>query len=258
MQGLCVLHEQLIRHVGHIALRLHGLLGVVQRQSQHHLVLPEGDGVDDRGADLLGHQAVVILHHADLRCHLHGDGARQLKVVYLLLEAAYEVCEIVRGLRVFGKPRLLGLRDVLGQLDIAQVLYLELTGEDVHGELLHVLLVLLVHLIHHADVLHQRDLVLFELLDYLVDIDLSLVKLRLLLGNGLGSFLEQTEEALLFLLVEVQTLELDNKLAEHVAALTEILGLDAAQSGVGELGDILLCGTAVVHDLIGVLDVYLL
>ncbi len=50
----------------------------------------------------------------------------------------------------------------------------------------------------------------------------------------------------------------DNKLAEHIAALTEILGLDAAESGVRELGDILLRGTAVVHDLIGVLDVYLL
>ena len=69
---------------------------------------------------------------------------------------------------------------------------------------------------------------------------------------------EQAEEAFLFLLVEVQPFELDNKLAEHIAALTEILGLDAAESGVRELGDILLRGTAVVHDLIGVLDVYLL
>ena len=178
--------------------------------------------------------------------------------MYLLLEAAYEVCKIVRGLCVLRKPGFIGLRDVLRQLDITQVLYLELTGENVHGELLHVLLVLFVHLIHHADVLHQRDLVLFKLFDYLVDIDLSLVELRLLLGNGLGSLLEQTEEALLFLFVEVQPLELDNKLAEHIAALTEILGLDAAESGVRELGDILLRGTAVVHDLIGVLDVYLL
>ena len=177
--------------------------------------------------------------------------------MYLLFKAAYEVCKIVCGLRVLGKSGLFGFRDVLGQFDIAQVLYLKLTGEDVHGELLHVFLVLLVHLIHHADVLHQRDLVLFKLLDYLIDIDLSLVKLCLLLGDSLGSLLEQAEEALLFLFVEVQPLELDNKLTEHVAALTEVFGLDAAEGGVGELGDVLLRSAAVVHDLIGVLDVYL-
>ena len=45
----------------------------VHAQRQNHLALPEWDGVDDGGLDLLAHQRVVVLHQAELWGHLDGD-----------------------------------------------------------------------------------------------------------------------------------------------------------------------------------------
>ena len=114
-----------------------------------------------RGADLLGHQAV------DPFCTMRICGAICTEivrvssaVVYLLLEASYEVCEIIRGLRTREARSPLASRDVLWQLNIAQVLYLELTGEDymVSSFMYSVLFVLSYPSCRCP--LHQRDLVL--------------------------------------------------------------------------------------------------
>ena len=55
MECLRVLHKKLVRDVGDVALRLHSLLGVVKGECKHHLVFPQGNGVDNGGAYLLRH-----------------------------------------------------------------------------------------------------------------------------------------------------------------------------------------------------------
>ena len=231
---------------------------MIEGHGHDHLVFPQGDGVDDGGADLFGHEAVVVLHHADLGRHLHGDHAGQLQIMDLLLKAADHVGKVVGGLSVFGQSGFVGLLHHLGQLDLAQLLDLQLAGQDVHGQLLHVLAVLVVHLVHHADVLEQGDFMPLERFHDLVHVELGLVVLRLERGDALRRFLEQPADTLLLLGVKIQTLELDDQIAEHIADLAEILGAHGGQGGVGELGNVLLGGAAVVHDLLGVHDVDLL
>ena len=53
LQQIGVFLEQLIGHVGDSCLGSRGLSPVFQAQSQHHLALPQGDGIDQRGLDLL-------------------------------------------------------------------------------------------------------------------------------------------------------------------------------------------------------------
>ena len=175
--------------------------------------------------------------------------------MYLLLKAAYHVGKVVCGLRVFGEAGFLRLLLILRQLFIAELLYLQLARNDIHGQFLHVFEIPLIHLVHHADVLHQDDLMLFKGLDYLVDVDLGLVILRLERRDVLGGLLEQAKEALLFFGVEVQPLKLDDQIAQHTADLAQILRADAAQRGLGEFGNVLLRVGAVIHDLLGVQNV---
>jgi len=178
--------------------------------------------------------------------------------VYFLFKAADEIGEIIGGLGILRQAGLPGLLQHGRQLHAAQLLYLQLARQDVHGQLLHILLVALIHPVHHADVFHQYQLMLFQGLHYFVHIGLCLCKLGFHLSNGLTRLLKQAKKALLLLRVEVKALELHHQTAQHVSHLTQILGLDAAQSGVGELGDVLLGGTAVIHYLLGIGNVYLL
>ncbi len=54
--------------------------------------------------DLLDHRDLVALDEADLRCRLHGDGAREVEIGEFLLEARALRLEVLRGLRVLGAP----------------------------------------------------------------------------------------------------------------------------------------------------------
>ena len=198
------------------------------------------------------------LYHAYLRGHLDRHHARKLQVVQLFLEPAEHVGVVVRGLRVLGLAGL--LCDLLepGQLGLAQLLAAEFAGDDVHGQLLVVLLIHLVHLVHRGDVLHERELVLLKLVGDLVHVDFGLVVLGLERGDALTLLFEEAQEALFLLLVEVHALELDDQVRELLAHLAEVLGADLAERGVGEVRNVLLSSGAVVEDLLGVRDVYLL
>lgn len=121
LQGLCVLLEQVVGHVGHGTLGLHGLLAVGQTQCQHHLVLPQGDGVDDGGLDLLCHHGVVVLQQADLRPHLQADVAGQLQIIELLLKAFALVGQITSRLCILRQAGNLGLIHGLLQLVCAHI-----------------------------------------------------------------------------------------------------------------------------------------
>ena len=77
---------------------LHGLLAVGQTQCQHHLVLPQRDGVDDGGLDLFRHHGVVVLQKADLGAHLQADVAGELQIVELFLKPLAMVGQIAGSL----------------------------------------------------------------------------------------------------------------------------------------------------------------
>ena len=98
---------------------------------------------------------------------------------------------------------------------------------------------------------------LFKLCRYLVDVVLGLVVLGFERGYALALLFEEAEEALLFALVKVQTLELNDEVRQLLADLAHVLGAHLAQRGTGEIGDVLLRGGAVVEYLLAVRDVYL-
>ena len=222
MKLLRVALQKLVGHIRHLTLGLHGFFGMIHGQAEDHLALPERDGVDDGGADLLGHEGVVVLNHTDLRRHLQRDRTRQLKVVYLLLKAADHIGKVVRSLRVLGQAGLLSLALQFGKLDIPKLFDAHSAGNDIHCQLFHVFLVLLIHFVHQADVLEKNDFVALKLLDDLVDVYLGLVILGLDGSDILLGLVEQTEQALFLLRVKVHALEFDNEIAEHIADLAEV------------------------------------
>ena len=221
-----------------------------------HLVFPQGDGVEDRGLDLLDERGVVVLDHADLRGGLQRDHARELEIVELLFEPDALVLKVVGRLRILGQVRGFGLFAQLAQGGAAGLGQLLLAGEDIHGQLLEILQIPVIHLIHDGHVLQKRDLVLFQLPGDAVDVDLGRGEAGLeLLGIDL-CLAEQARDALLFRLLE--RFELHEQAGEHRADLAEIAGLDLGQRGVGEVRDVLLRGRAVLEHLLRVFQIDLL
>ena len=257
MQRFGVLLQQLVGHLGHSVLGADGFLRMCDAESEDHLALPERDGVDDGGLDLLRHHGVVVLDEADLRRHLETDVAGQLKVVDLLFEAGAEVREIPCLLGVFGQAGFIGFAEQLGESGLALGLELLLAGEDVHRDLLEVIEVALVHLVEHRNILHKNDLVLFEVAGDAVNIDFGLVIAQLQRFDLAALLLQETAQAFLFGVV-IEALELRDQRSDHLAGLAEVLRANRTEGAVRELGKLLLaCGT-VLHDLGRVRDVDLL
>ena len=174
----------------------------------------------------------------------------------LLVEAAYHILIVVDSLSVLRQAGLARLLLKLGQNDLLALLELLLAGEDVHRQLLKILLVEVVHLVKGGYVLQKGDLVLLKLVADLVHVDLGLVVLGLHHGDLVFGLLEETEEALLLLLAVVEALELNDEVREHAADLAHVLRADAVQRGAGEIGDVLLAGGAVLQYGVGIGDVY--
>ena len=76
---------------------------MLDAEGDDHLVLPERDGVDKSGLDLLRHHGIRALDEADLRRGLQRDLARELEVVDALLEAVALLGEIACRLGILGE-----------------------------------------------------------------------------------------------------------------------------------------------------------
>ena len=124
----------------------------------------------------------------------------------LLLKAADHVGKIVRGLRVLGKTGFLRLLLHRGKLNIAKLLNAKLAGDDIHRQLFHILLILLVHAVHQADVLEKSHFVTLQFLDDFVDIDFGLVILSHNGSDVLPRFVEKTAESFSLFGIEIQPL----------------------------------------------------
>ena len=256
LQHIGVLLEQIVGHIGDGGLGGGGLTAVLHAQSQHHLALPQGNGVDQRGLDLLQHEGVVVLDQTGLGAHLDGDHAGELQIVDLLLKAVAQVGVVVVSLGILLSAGLGGLLAQFLEGDGASLLQSLLAGQDIHGQFLVVFGVQLIHLVQHGDVLHQGDLMALQNAHDLVHVDLGLGVGDLDGFQLVALLLEEAEEALLLLLTEA--LQLHYQRGESVADLAQILGADIVQGILGETGDVLLSGGTVLEDLSGVGDVDLL
>ena len=251
LQGVGVLLQQLVGHLRHGALSRRGLTAVLQPQRQHHLALPQGNGVHQRGLDLLDHQRVVVLQQPGLGAHLHRHHPGQLQIVDLLFKPVAQVHQIVIGLCVLCRAGLLRLLAKLLQLAAAYRLQPLLTGQNVHGQFLVVLQVQLIHLVEHGHVLEQRDLVLLQRLGDLLHVGLHLAVLGLHALQSVPGLLEQAHEALLFFAV-AEALQLHHQTAQVLPDLAQILAANVIQGALGETRHALLCGGAVLQDHVGI------
>ena len=179
-----------------------------QTQCQHHLVLPQGDGVDDGGLDLLSHHGVVVLQQADLRPHLQADVAGQLQIIELLFKAFALVGQITSRLCILRQAGNLGLVHGLLQLVCTDLGQLFLAGQDIHAQLLEVGHVQLVHLIQHGDVFQQLDLMALQHGLDVLHVGLGLVVLHLHGIQLVALLLEEAEDALFFFLACIKALQL--------------------------------------------------
>ena len=254
LQRVGVLLQQLVGHLRHRVLRSGGLTAVLHAQRQHHLALPQGDGVHQRGLDLLDHQRVVVLQKPGLRAHLNGHYAGQLQIVELLLKAVAQAHQIVVRLGVLRQAAGLRLLPQLLHLGGANLRQPLLAGQDIHGQLLVILQVQLVHLVEHGHVLQQGDLMLLQVLSDLVHVGLYFVVLGLHSLQLVAGLLEQALQALA-VLVLAEALQLHHQLAQVVTDLPHVLGADVVQRVFGEGRHALLRCRAVLQHLVGVADV---
>ena len=148
---------------------------------------------------------------------------------------------------IFLGAGLLCLFDHLGQHVLAHILQLFLAGQDIHAQFLIIGGIALVHLIHQGDVLQQLNLMAFQCGNDLVDIDLGLVVTSLQAGDAVCALLEEAEQALL-LFICIEVLQFYHQIGDHFAHFTQVLGADGGQCAFREIGQLFLCGRAVLQD----------
>ena len=246
MQHLRVLLEQVVRHVRDGALRTSGLGLVRNAEREHHLALPQRDGVHNGGLDLLDKRNLVVLHEANLRRRLHGDGAGEVQIAKLLLEARAHGLEVLRSLGVLGAAGGAGVLDKLDELAFANLRELLFARKQIHRELLEVREVQLVHLVERRRVLHERHLVVLQLVDNLVHVRLGLVVARPKRLHLVDTALEEAEQPLL--LGGVEPAQLVDNAGDKIAHLAQIVRAHPLERRLGEIGHLLLRAGAVLHD----------
>ena len=232
LQRFGVLLQQVVCHVGHRSLGLEGFLGVMHAQGQHHLALPKGQGVGKGGLDPFHQQAVVVLEQPDLRRHLDGNLAGQLQVMQLLLKPVALGGEVVRLLGVHRVPAGFGLGLQRFQIVFADLGELLVSRDDVEGQLVEVVVVLVVQAVEHGDVLEQLRLVSFQGIGDVLNIHGHLVVPCLHPGDLVLCFGEDLRQTLRLLGILLEAFQLGNEVHQHVADLTGILRLDSVQGGL--------------------------
>ena len=195
---------------------------------QHHLTLPERQGIGKGGLNPFHQQTVVVLEQPDLRRHLKGNRFGQLKIINLLLKAIDLSGEISCCLSILGKPALLCLLHQCWKLHCLGMLQLLLTGQNVHGELFIILHIQLIHLIQHCNVFQKRNLMTFHHLTDLVHIYFCFIVFRLKVGDLCGAFLEEIAKEALVLLI-LKAAQLCYYIREHLAHFAHILGAHIPQ-----------------------------
>ena len=224
-------------------------------QRQNHLVFPQRDGVDDGGLNFLRHHGVVGLDEANLRAHLDGDVAGQLEIIQLFLEPVAQIGQIAGGLRVLRQLGAGGLLLSGFQLGFTHLRQFFLAGQNIHGQLLEVHQIQLIHFVQHGDVLHEHHLMVLQLgLDALhVFVGAVVAGLE---GLQIGLLLfEEPENAALLFLGGVKALQFVDEVGDELAGLAHVLGANLGKGGVGKFAQLFLAGGAVLQHHLAVGDV---
>ena len=88
-----------------------------------------------------------------------------------------------------------------------------------------------------------------------LDVLVGAVVAGLELLNAVGRLFEEAEDTLWLLGGGVKALQFRNQVRDELAGLAHVLGLDAGERGLGEVAQLLLAGSAVLQDHLGVRDV---
>ena len=201
LQRFRVLLEQLIGHIRNFSLGLGRVGGMLQANGDDHLVLPERNGVDDRGLDLFRHDSVGVLDHPDLGTCLHGDHTGQIQIIQLLLEAVAHFGIVPGRLGILLQSGPLGLFLQCLKLSLPGLFELSLAGQDVHGQFLEIIEVELIHLIQDRHILHQLDLMLLKLIGNSRNVGLDLRVFGLHVVELVGALLKESQKTFFFFLL---------------------------------------------------------
>ena len=224
---------------------------------QHHLALPERQGIGKGGLNPFHQQTVVVLEQPDLRRHLNGDLAGQLQVMQLLFKPVALGGEVVRLLGVHRVTAGLGLGLQRFQVVLADLGKLLVARNDVESQLVEVVVVLVIQAVKHGDVLEQLRLVSFQGIGDVLNVHGHLVIPRLHPGNLVLCLGEDLRQTLRLLGILLEAFQLGNEVHQHVPDLAGILRLDGVKGGLREIGDLSLRVGTVEQYVIRVADVHL-
>ena len=174
---------------------------MLQADGDDHLVLPERDGIDDRGLDLFRHDGIGVLDHPDLGTGLHGDHTGQIQIIQLLLEAVAHFRIVPGRLGILLQAGPLGLFLQGFELSLSGLFELSLAGQNIHGQFLEIIEIEFIHLIQNRHILHQLDLMLLKLIGNSRNVGLDLRVFGLHVVELVGALLKESQKTFFFLLL---------------------------------------------------------
>ena len=148
----------------------------------------------------------------------------------------------------------LGLGCGFGQAAGTHIGQLFASGQDVHRQFLEIDKVQLVHFVQHCNVLHQGNLVVFQLGFDPLDIHVGFFILGFEVFN-VGLLLFEKAEKALALFGCIKTLQFADQVGDQFAGFPHILGFDTVEGVVRKIAEFFLAGRAVLQHHLAVGDV---
>ncbi len=175
----------------------------------------------------------------------------------LLFKTGDELGHVLDLLCIHRVPCFGGLFFKLGHHLVIEVLQFQGTGHDIDIQLVQVIQILFIHGIQGGDVAYKLELCPFKLINNLLNLDTELVIARNELVGLPPQSSKQLGKALLIGIngINIQILNLDQKIGEHFSHLAAVLGPDLFQHSIGELGDIALCQATILNDALRIRDI---
>ena len=220
---------------------------MLNAEGNDHLGFPERNRVDNRRLNLLCHLRIGRLHETNLRPGLQCNISGQFQIIELLLKPGALIIQILGCLcilRKAGELRLLLCFFEIGRANFRQSL---LPCQDVHRQLFEIGQIHVVHLIEHGGVLHERDLVLLQLIRDGRHIGLHLGISGLQRRRLILRLVKKAQNSL-FVVVHFKVFELKDQVGHHFTGFPQILGSHRLQGLFRKIRQLFLCARPVIQD----------